>query len=214
MKKTLIATVAALTASLLAGWQPAAHAEMVLVDGKVQVAQTDVQLPKGGMTMAAVEARFGTPRERHPTVGTPPITRWDYERFSVFFEKDRVIDAVVPPEAPTSGAVEAGTPSASPDSEPAIPASAPAAPGPAASAPTPADGGAAAPANSAPGSSAPQAAPAAPGLINIASGAAATATPAAQGAAAPQAASEPATAQPASKPAAQPTTPPAVAPAP
>jgi hypothetical protein len=28
-------------------------------------------------------------------VGAPPITRWDYAGFSVFFEHDRVIDAVV-----------------------------------------------------------------------------------------------------------------------
>jgi hypothetical protein len=32
---------------------------------------------------------------RHPTVGAPPITRWDYNGFSVVFEKDRVIDSVV-----------------------------------------------------------------------------------------------------------------------
>ena len=32
---------------------------------------------------------------RHPTVGQPPITRWDYNGFAVFFEHDRVIDAVV-----------------------------------------------------------------------------------------------------------------------
>jgi hypothetical protein len=25
----------------------------------------------------------------------PPITRWDYNNFAVFFEGDRVIDAVV-----------------------------------------------------------------------------------------------------------------------
>jgi hypothetical protein len=27
-------------------------------------------------------------------VGKPPITRWDYPGFSVFFEGDRVIDTV------------------------------------------------------------------------------------------------------------------------
>jgi hypothetical protein len=44
--------------------------------------------------MTAVEAKFGAPQTRHDAVGTPPITRWDYAGFSVFFEKDRVIDAV------------------------------------------------------------------------------------------------------------------------
>jgi len=47
--------------------------------------------------MKLVEERFGTPQERHQAVGTPPITRWDYPAFAVFFEKDRVIHAVVTP---------------------------------------------------------------------------------------------------------------------
>jgi hypothetical protein len=194
MKKTLIVTVAALTASLLTAWQPAAHAEMVLVDGKVQVADTDTPRPKGGMTMAAVEARFGSPRERHETVGTPPITRWDYEHFSVFFEKDRVIDAVVPVDASASSAAPAST-SASQTPEPAPAASPGAAPKDAPAAP----------------------APAATGLINIVSGAAASATPAPQSATASQPTSEPASkpaAQPAATPAATPDSAPAAAPAP
>jgi len=45
--------------------------------------------------MSAVEKRFGAPTSRHPAVGQPPITRWDYPGFSVFFEYDRVIHAVV-----------------------------------------------------------------------------------------------------------------------
>ena len=45
--------------------------------------------------MADVEARFGAPQARHPAVGEPPITRWDYAGFAVFFERDRVIHAVV-----------------------------------------------------------------------------------------------------------------------
>jgi hypothetical protein len=50
--------------------------------------------------MDQVEKHFGAPSNRHPAVGgssahQPPITRWDYNGFSVFFERDRVIDAVV-----------------------------------------------------------------------------------------------------------------------
>jgi hypothetical protein len=44
--------------------------------------------------MATVEAKFGAPQTRHPAVGKPAITRWDYANFSVFFEGERVIDAV------------------------------------------------------------------------------------------------------------------------
>lgn len=152
--KTLSITVAAAMAGLLTAGQPAAHAAMVLVDGKVQVAKTDVARPKGGMTMAAVESRFGTPRERHPTVGTPPITRWDYDSFSVFFEKDRVIDAVVPGSAAASATVPVSAAAKDGDSSSAATASPTQAP--ASDAPQ-------APSNAAP-------AAASPGLINIDSG--------------------------------------------
>jgi hypothetical protein len=45
--------------------------------------------------MQSVESRFGAPTAKHAAVGKPPITRWDYPTFSVFFENDRVIHAVV-----------------------------------------------------------------------------------------------------------------------
>jgi hypothetical protein len=47
------------------------------------------------MTAASVEARFGTPEAKVTPVGDPPITRWEYKDFVVFFEYDRVIHAVV-----------------------------------------------------------------------------------------------------------------------
>ncbi|MGH8529056.1 MAG: hypothetical protein ACRETN_04320 [Nevskiales bacterium] len=57
-------------------------------------------LPRRGASMGEVEREFGAPGERHPPVGGgspkhPPITRWDYERFSVFFERKHVISSVV-----------------------------------------------------------------------------------------------------------------------
>lgn len=52
--------------------------------------------PTRGQTMSSVEARFGAPSQRHDAVGDPPITRWDYPGFSVFFEYDKVIHAVTP----------------------------------------------------------------------------------------------------------------------
>ncbi len=85
------------------------------------------------MTMQAVESKFGAPRERHPTVGTPPITRWDYDHFAVFFEKDRVIHAVViAPDQPPPAAAPVSTPptaAPAPTEEPAA-TPAPAAPAP------------------------------------------------------------------------------------
>ncbi len=51
--------------------------------------------PARGSSMATVESRFGAPAARHSAVGQPPITRWDYPQFSVFFEHDKVIHAVL-----------------------------------------------------------------------------------------------------------------------
>lgn len=50
--------------------------------------------PTRGMSRERVEAVFGTPSSRQAAVGDPPITRWDYPGFAVFFEYDHVIHAV------------------------------------------------------------------------------------------------------------------------
>ncbi len=56
--------------------------------------------PSRGSTMSAVESRYGEPTSRHAAVGQPPITRWDYPQFSVYFEHDRVLHAVLVRAAP------------------------------------------------------------------------------------------------------------------
>lgn len=68
-------------------------------------AMTNTSLPSKGTRMADVEKKFGEPVAKRPTVGGdtpkhPPITRWDYPGFSVIFEKDKVIDAVIPGAPP------------------------------------------------------------------------------------------------------------------
>jgi hypothetical protein len=78
----------------------AAFAETIVVNDQVQVRESQIDRPKRGTTMGAVEKQFGAPVTRHPTVGQPPITRWDYNGFAVFFERDRVIHAVVTVETP------------------------------------------------------------------------------------------------------------------
>ena len=80
--------------ALAALWGTLAAAEIVVVDDQIQVRPSTVERPARGLTMTAVEAKFGAPQTRHEAVGTPPITRWDYAGFSVYFENDRVIDAV------------------------------------------------------------------------------------------------------------------------
>ena len=70
------------------------RAEVLLLDGIEADAQSASQRPKSGMTMANVEKTYGEPAQKHGAVGQPPITRWDYPAFSVYFEFDRVIHAV------------------------------------------------------------------------------------------------------------------------
>jgi hypothetical protein len=72
----------------------AARAETLLIDGIEQEAPSADSRPKAGQTMTAVESKFGAPAEKRGAVGQPPITRWDYPAFSVYFEHDRVIHAV------------------------------------------------------------------------------------------------------------------------
>jgi hypothetical protein len=58
------------------------------------VARSSIEAPARGMSMAQVEARFGAPAERYAAVGQPPITRWVYPAFVVYFEYSHVVHAV------------------------------------------------------------------------------------------------------------------------
>ena len=94
MAKTIPTTLALLVLGV-----SAAHADTLLLDGIDMARQSANTRPKAGMSMTAVEATYGAPAQRHPAVGGavvqhPPITRWDYPSFSVYFEHDRVIHAV------------------------------------------------------------------------------------------------------------------------
>ena len=94
MKSHALGALLCLTGAALAH-SGLARAELIVDDGKVEVAPANVPQPARGSLMKTVEKQFGAPTTRHPTVGKPPITRWDYPNFSVFFEGDRVIDTVV-----------------------------------------------------------------------------------------------------------------------
>jgi len=57
-------------------------------------ADTRAALPTRGMSMAQVESRFGAPAEKFAAVGQPPITRWVYPSFVVYFEYQHVVHTV------------------------------------------------------------------------------------------------------------------------
>ena len=78
----------------LFGTMSVAIADTLLLDG-VQVAEaTRTERPDRGESQARVEERFGRPTVSTAAVGAPPITRWEYPGFTVYFEFDRVIHAV------------------------------------------------------------------------------------------------------------------------
>ncbi len=84
--------------SLLLALALPASAEVLLIDAIGQEPPNNEQgllRPQRGEKMPAVEARFGKPDSVQGPVGEPPITRWDYPRFSVFFEYDTVLDTVI-----------------------------------------------------------------------------------------------------------------------
>jgi hypothetical protein len=72
----------------------AVPADTLLIDGIAVDQQSASSRPKSGTRMASVEATYGAPTARHGAVGEPPITRWDYPGFSVYFEHEVVIHSV------------------------------------------------------------------------------------------------------------------------
>lgn len=53
-----------------------------------------ISLPQRGIDASTVRQQHGEPITRHAAVGEPPINRWDYAGFSVYFEYDKVVHSV------------------------------------------------------------------------------------------------------------------------
>lgn len=93
----ILSLIAVLTAA------PAVHADTLLIErAQEKPAQA---IPARGQSMAEVEARFGAPSERMDPRGGqkrqwPTINRWVYPAFTVYFEKQRVIDVVARQASP------------------------------------------------------------------------------------------------------------------
>ena len=79
--------------ALLLAAMGTASADTVKMDG-TYAASSDGR-PTRGMTQASVESKYGAPSSVKAPVGEPPITRWEYSSFVVFFEHDKVIHAVL-----------------------------------------------------------------------------------------------------------------------
>jgi len=102
MKKTIILTWVSFTvfglsslarADVLSMPQPSEPAAAPPANTVTET--TSQTIPGRGMHMDQVEARFGAPLEKIPAVGEPPISRWVYSDYTVYFERDIVLDSVI-----------------------------------------------------------------------------------------------------------------------
>lgn len=51
--------------------------------------------PRRGQSKALVEKQYGEPVQRYAARGEPPISRWEYPGFIVYFEDGHVIHSVI-----------------------------------------------------------------------------------------------------------------------
>jgi hypothetical protein len=69
--------------------------ESVMIPLIEKVMLSSATLPIRGDSQIRVKKEFGAPFQMHPPKGTPPISRWDFETFSVYFESGVVIHTVL-----------------------------------------------------------------------------------------------------------------------
>ena len=91
MTRTVLALMIAAAAFFVPA--PAAQADVLLIE-EVRAAE-NMQLPVNGMHKDDVRSKYGAPAQTHAPVGDPPITRWDYGHWSVYFEHDLVLFTVL-----------------------------------------------------------------------------------------------------------------------
>lgn len=91
-----------LIAALLAAGSTAAYGDVEEIPSAApqdrattQAPPVSMELPVRGMSMRQVESRFDAPQEKLPAVGKPPITRWVYPDYIVYFEHQYVIHSVL-----------------------------------------------------------------------------------------------------------------------
>jgi hypothetical protein len=70
-----------------------ASADVLLIDS-IESAPA-MQTPRNGLSMTQVREQFGDPAQEVPAVGEPPISRWEYTGYTVYFEDDLVLHSVI-----------------------------------------------------------------------------------------------------------------------
>lgn len=73
------------------------HADSLIIGNIDPSGAALTERPKRGMSMETVESKWGQPDTKRGSVGDPPIARWEYANFVVYFEYSNVIHAVRKP---------------------------------------------------------------------------------------------------------------------
>lgn len=86
-------TVIALLAAIIPTQNSFAE-EIRIPVGEQAKTQPAVDMPATGMSKERVRSLFGEPLEEIPAKGQPPISRWKYQEFTVYFDSNTVIHCV------------------------------------------------------------------------------------------------------------------------
>ncbi len=76
------------------GVLPVVHAESLIIANIDKSSAALMERPRRGMSMDTVESKWGQPVTKRSSIGDPPISRWEYSTFVVYFEYGNVIHAV------------------------------------------------------------------------------------------------------------------------
>ena len=87
--RTLLLTAAALFGFSLASAATQANTVTIPIGTHQQA-----HWPQRGDREQSVLRRHGQPLKQHEAIGSPPIKRWDYGDFAVYFEQNAVIHSV------------------------------------------------------------------------------------------------------------------------
>ena len=87
-----------LATALLAVSVAGVQADVLLMDSinaTPENSAAGLQRPNRGASMNIVKGQFGEPQSMKAAVGEPPISRWIYPDYTVYFEHDLVLNVVV-----------------------------------------------------------------------------------------------------------------------
>lgn len=92
-RKNLLVTISILVATF-AHIQLSVAEEIRIPVGEQAKTQPAIDMPTKGMSKERVRSLYGEPLEEIPGIGQPPITRWKYREFTVYFDSNTVIHCV------------------------------------------------------------------------------------------------------------------------